>query len=123
MRSVANVAGTLVVGGGLIGVWLYFILFEEIGTGWTWWGLMGLVLGAGAYATRFADHRTAIAIWVAVGIAAGLSGTAAFYREDPSILAMVFTGIGSALIGHGVSQVVGEEHEEASQGVAVEAIE
>jgi hypothetical protein len=118
MARTAQVAGTLVFGGVLIGIWLYFVLFEEdAGAAWTWWGVAGLVLGTSAFATRVHDQTVRIGIWVAVGLVAGVAGTAAFMEEDASIFAGLLTGVGAATIARAVDEVLpGRRGDEPKDG-------
>lgn len=96
-------AGTFLFGGILLGVWIFLGIINPDGflpsiASWFFWGILGLVIAGGVYATRVAAPALQLVIWILVGVAIGGVGIIALLPpyHDMAILAapLVFAGAG-----------------------------
>ncbi len=99
-----NQVTLIVLGGMILGVWLWLAFFEtSFGTAWGLWGLLGLFMAAATYALRMAaDDRVTVALWVAISLAMGMILAAVFTFQKPLILATLVTFTGGGFIAAGI---------------------
>ena len=96
-------AGSFVLGGVFLAVWIYVLLFRlpalvvNVGA-WTFWGIVGLAIAGGLYGARVASDRARVPIWIGVGIAIGLLAMAALFQQVAEAFAALFTIVGGGLI-------------------------
>lgn len=97
-------AGSFVLGGLFIGLWLYALIFGvpewrtfEVSY-WALWGVVGLVITGGVFGGRVANDHARIAIWTATGIAVGLLAGAAIFQRIAEAFAALLTFLGGALV-------------------------
>ncbi len=100
-------AGGFVVGGILIGLWVYFLipgvspLNDDVTTGaWAAWGLVGLALSLGMFFARRGGIMGQVAGWTALGVGVGLLIAATFIGQRMDALAALFTLLGGGLIAN-----------------------
>jgi len=99
-------ASGFVFGGLFLGIWLFLALFPtdlfretNVNPGlWGFWGVVGLAISGGLYATRVAQVGVRIAIWVTLGIAIGMLAGAALFNQVAASVAALFTVGGGGLI-------------------------
>lgn len=106
MDNPSQRAGGFIVGGLLIGIWLYIALFPlptawglrmQYGL-WILWGLVGLAIAGGLLAGRVVTPSARIAIWIALGISVGMLVGAAIFGRMGEAFAALFTAGGGAII-------------------------
>jgi tellurite resistance protein TehA-like permease len=95
--------GPFLVGGLVLSVWLYFLLFEtplgKVDTArWFLYGVLGLVIAAAMWGTRAANVTVRIVVWTGLGIVLGLLGLAAILKEFIEVTAAFLTATGGAVI-------------------------
>ena len=94
--------GPFLVGGLVLSVWLYFLLFRsplDIAWGpWFFYGVLGLVVAAAMWGTRSANLTIRIVVWTALGIVLGLLALSAILNEVEEVTAAFLTATGGAVI-------------------------
>ena len=94
----------MILGGLFLGFWLYLDFFQIPVFGhinlalWNFWGVMGIAVAGGFYASRVANHQARIVIWVIMGIAIGFLVMAAVFNQVGEAFAALFTLVGAGLI-------------------------
>jgi hypothetical protein len=98
-------ASGFVVGGLFIGAWLFLAIFEtRVFTNlpnaqWWFWGVMGLLVAAGLFASRLPSVALRIAVWIGLGITIGMLALAALFLQQMSeAFAALLTVSGGAII-------------------------
>lgn len=101
-------ASPMIVGGLFIGLWLYLDFFRVPVFGhidlvlWNFWGMMGLAVAGGLYASRIANSTARILIWILLGIALGFLTMVLIFNQVGEAFAALFTVAGAGLIVTGL---------------------
>jgi hypothetical protein len=101
-------ASPMIVGGLFLGFWLYLDFFriptfEPINLVlWNFWGIMGIAVAGGLYASRIANATARILIWIVLGIALGFLTMVLIFNHVGEAFAALFTVAGAGLIVTGL---------------------
>lgn len=121
MTSSEPNTGSLVLGGVLLGIWIFWALAVGGDTTWVFGGLVGFGLAGGIYAGRMASPEARTPIYVAIGLLVGfvmmgIAVTGDVLAAMPGILAFLLTTLGATSIINGLPQRAPEP-----DGAAVES--
>jgi hypothetical protein len=101
-------ASPMVVGGLFLGLWLYLVFFHvrefppiDVAL-WLFWGVLGLAVAGGLYASRVANSTARIVIWIVLGIALGFLTMVLIFNQVGEAFAALFTVAGAGLIVTGL---------------------
>ena len=106
MDNVPVRSSGFVAGGLFIGIWMFLGLFptslfesSSINYGYWWfWGLVGLAISGGLFASRIVSQNARIGIWITLGIGVGMLIGAAVFQHIGESVAALFTAGGGAII-------------------------
>ena len=95
-------AGTLLIGGLLLGAWLAIWVFSGNDAKWLLWGAVGLGLAAATYGARVAEPGVRFGLFVAIGVLTGFLVTYLVLQLEAQGLGALLTFIGGGLIAVGL---------------------